>query len=127
MASEQAVAASVVRSVWLEQPKFEAAERHYYEVQADRHSGLKIEVGSVWLAGSKSFAGFVLLQGKAVTVTARPSSITDFIGETRDMIEQTLMETSVSTSQTRGGVLGIYTRFVDSRFVDSFGRLINYS
>ena len=44
MASEQAVAASVVRSVWLEQPKFEAAERHYYEVQADRHSGLKIEV-----------------------------------------------------------------------------------
>ena len=48
MASEQAVAASVVRSVWLEQPKYEAAERHYYEIQADRHSGLKIEVGSVW-------------------------------------------------------------------------------
>ena len=85
MASKQAVAASVVRSVWLEQPKYEAAERHYYEIQADRHSGLKIEVGSVWLAGSKSFAvaGFVLLQGKAdVTVTARPLSITDFIGET---------------------------------------------
>ena len=38
-----------------------------------------------------------------MTVTARPSSITDFIGETRDMIEQTLMETSVSTSRTPGG------------------------
>ena len=62
------------------------------------------------MAGIISLAVFVFLQGKAVTVTARPSSITDFIGETKDMIEQTLMETSVSTSQTGGGgVLGSST------------------
>lgn len=44
MASELAVAAGIVRSVWLEQPRYEAAERHHYEVLADRHAGLKIEV-----------------------------------------------------------------------------------
>ena len=52
-----------------------------------------------------------------MTVTARPSSITDFIGETKDMIEQTLMETSVSTSQTGGGVLGSSTPDSSTIFV----------
>lgn len=31
-------------SVWLDRPKYEAAETHYHEVIAKRHSGLRIEV-----------------------------------------------------------------------------------
>ena len=31
-------------SVWLDRPKYEAAEAHYQEVIARRHAGLRIEV-----------------------------------------------------------------------------------
>ena len=44
MASDQCTAASIVNSVWLEQPKYEAAEKRFYELQCESHSGLKIEV-----------------------------------------------------------------------------------
>ena len=39
--------ASIVRSVWLEQPKYEAAEQRIYEMLGDSHTGLKIEVSLI--------------------------------------------------------------------------------